>query len=549
MQISDAYDSMGNLITQSGSGGSAPTATRTYTYDLDEQLLTAATSAAGTPTAAGYPATSESFGYDDRGGPVRVRLGGDVDVQLQRQRPGHLGDRRGGHHRVYLRLGQGLATMSDPTTGTQLSYTYNNLSQVTKIGYGASGDTRAFGYNGLNELTSDTLSSPSGSTVASIGYGYDADGDLTSKTTTGFAGATANTYTYDEADRLSSWNNGTTTTNYAYDGDGNLTQAGPFTYAYDARDEETSINCCGGQPTTMSYTANGQLSNVSGPDGVYNPTSDAYGQEISLTTQDEYYDALGRVVTDQGFTGNHTLAYSGASSQIASDGTSTYSYDPAGNVIGIGVQGTASEGTQAYTDAHTDVVGAFTPGETALAASVAYDPWGDVIATSGSALPGALGYQSAYSGSGNGLVRMGSRWYWPGGHTFVTKDTQDNSAVPDAASANPFAYGDDDPLGQTDPTGHGSSSGSSSAGNVTKADVEAAYARARNPSRRPRQRKPPPRTPGPTPTRPSGPPPGGRLRQAAQQRGREPAGRVQRHPGQGERRLRAGGFRRPEGHL
>ncbi len=159
----------------------------------------------------------------------------------------------------------------------------------------------------------------------------------------------------------------------------------------------------------MSYTANGQLSNVSGPDGVYNPTSDAYGQEISLTTQNEYYDALGRVVTDQGFTGNHTLTYSGASSQIASDGLSTYSYDPAGNVIGIGVQGgTASQGAHAYTDAHTDVVGAFTPAGTALAASVAYDPWGDVIATSGTAMPGALGYQSAYSGSGNGLVRMDS---------------------------------------------------------------------------------------------------------------------------------------------
>ena len=81
--------------------------------------------------------------------------------------------------------------------------------------------------------------------MASIGYGYDADGNLTSKTTTGFAGPTANTYTYDEADRLTSWNNGTTTTNYAYDGDGNLTQAGQYTYTFDARDEETAINCAG----------------------------------------------------------------------------------------------------------------------------------------------------------------------------------------------------------------------------------------------------------------------------------------------------------------
>ena len=83
---------------------------------------------------------------------------------------------------------------------------------------------------------------------------------------------TANTYTYDEADRLTSWNNGTTTTNYAYDGDGNLTQAGQYTYTFDARDEETSITCAGCTTTTMSYTANGALSCPQGRSGSYNPT-------------------------------------------------------------------------------------------------------------------------------------------------------------------------------------------------------------------------------------------------------------------------------------
>ncbi len=62
--------------------------------------------------------------------------------------------------------------------------------------------------------------------MASISYGYDPNGNLTSKTTSGFAGASANTYTYDEANRLTSWNNGTTTVNYAYDGAGNRIQAG-----------------------------------------------------------------------------------------------------------------------------------------------------------------------------------------------------------------------------------------------------------------------------------------------------------------------------------
>ena len=39
---------------------------------------------------------------------------------------------------------------------------------------------------------------------------------------------------------MTSWNNGTTTTNYGYDNNGNLTKDGSKTYTYDARDELTS---------------------------------------------------------------------------------------------------------------------------------------------------------------------------------------------------------------------------------------------------------------------------------------------------------------------
>ena len=59
---------MGDLTSQSGTGASAPTATRTFTYDAAGQMLTAGTGAAGTLGSFGYQApTSESFSYDDRG--------------------------------------------------------------------------------------------------------------------------------------------------------------------------------------------------------------------------------------------------------------------------------------------------------------------------------------------------------------------------------------------------------------------------------------------------------------------------------------------------
>lgn len=63
------------------------------------------------------------------------------------------------------------------------------------------------GYDGLHRLTSDTLTTAGGTTVASVSYGYDVGGDLTSKTGTGFAGAGTSAYGYDQAGRLTSWDN------------------------------------------------------------------------------------------------------------------------------------------------------------------------------------------------------------------------------------------------------------------------------------------------------------------------------------------------------
>ena len=61
--------------------------------------------------------------------------------------------------------------MSDPATGTTLTYSYNSLSQLSQISYGAGDDSRSLGYNSLHGLTSDTLATSSGQTVASSATG------------------------------------------------------------------------------------------------------------------------------------------------------------------------------------------------------------------------------------------------------------------------------------------------------------------------------------------------------------------------------------------
>jgi RHS repeat-associated protein len=344
-----------------------------------------------------------------------------------------------------------LSSVSDPLSGTTLGYSYNSMSQLSRVQYGT-GDVEALGYNGLHELTSDSLDTASGSSVASLAYGYDADGDLTSMNTTGLAGASANSYTYDDAGRLTSWNNGSATTSYGYDADGNMTQDGSKAYSYDARDELTSDGS-----NTYSYTANGtQASETSSGGTVTTSAFDAYGDQVKSGTQSYTYDALGRLTADTGGGDSWAFSYDGMSSALASDGVSDYTWDPSGtSLVGIGSAGGggAGSGVLAMENQHGNVVGNFTQNGTSLSGSQGYDPWGDVTGTTGT-VEGQLGYQSGWTDPATQKVQMGSRWYTPATGDFTSKDTASNAPTPSSGSANPFAYVADNPVGATDPSGH-----------------------------------------------------------------------------------------------
>lgn len=429
--VTDSYDPLGQLTGQSGSGADASTTTRSFGYDAVGDLTSASTSSG----------SSDSFTYDDRGLLLSASgasgsssFGYNSDGQIASRT-----DASGTTSYGYDAAGR-LSALTDGSTGTTLSYGYNSDSQVTSVQYGSGGATQTYSYNALHELTGDTLTSASGQSEASISYGYDLNGNETSKTTTGVDGASANTYTYDEANRLTSWNNGTTTVAYGYDADGNRTQAGSQTYTYDARDELTSA---GG--ATYTYTARGTLASVTSAAGAtVTSTSDAFNQVITEGTQTYSYDALGRVLSASA----RALSYSGMSNDVASDGTATYSRDPSGAVVAITSGGSS---VLALTDQHRDVVGEFTASGSSLTGSVTYDPFGNV--TAGTGMAGNLGYQSGWTDPGTGQVNMGSRWYSPGTGQFTSRDSASNSPVPASVTANTFAYGDDNPLTAYDPLG------------------------------------------------------------------------------------------------
>ena len=428
--VTSTYNALGNLTSQAGSGAEAPTTARSFGYD-----------AVGDMTSASTPGGADTFTYDDRGlmltasGPSGTSsFGYNAAGQTTSQTTA-----AGTSAYSYDNAGRA-ATLTDAATGATLTYSYNSDSLPTSISYGTGGATQTFGYNGLHEVTSDTLTAPGGGTEASISYGYNASGDETSKTTTGVDGASSSTYTYDEANRLTSWNNGVTTVSYGYDADGNRTQVGSATFSYDSRDELLS-----GGGSTYTYTPRGTLASGTTSSGTTNWAFDAFNELITQGSQQFSYDALGRVLTGQGA----TFAYSGISTNIASDGTFTYSRDPAGGLIGIGSN--SGPAVLALTDAHHDVVGQFTATGSALTGSTTYDPLGNVVATTGQI--GNLGYQSGWTDPVTSNVNMGSRWYNPATGQFLSRDSAGNSAIPNSAAANTFAYGDDNPLTAYDPSG------------------------------------------------------------------------------------------------
>ncbi|MEH1055731.1 LamG-like jellyroll fold domain-containing protein [Micromonospora sp. CPCC 206171] len=427
VSVTNAYDAMGRLIRQSGTGAEAATEDRVFDYDV-----------AGRMTSLSGSGGTNTISYDDRGLPLSV-TGPSGDTSFGYDPDGRLASRQdaaGATSYNYDQAGR-LSKLDNPTAGVQMAYTYNSLSQVSKITYGTNGNTRNFTFDPLRRLTGDELKSSTGTSLAKITYGWDANSNITSKTTTGFAGSAANTYTYDLADRLTSWNNGADTTVYAYDKSGNRVQNGSKLFTYDQRNRLQTAD-----GVSYSYTARGTLATAGG-----NTTStDAFGQVVSQQsaggTQTYTYDGLGRAIRPN-------FSYTGLANDLAGDGAATYVRGPSGEVVGAAAGGTQR---MVWTDLHTDVVGQFTATGTALAGSMAYDPLGKVVNANG--LLGSLGYQSEWTDALTSRVNMHARWYNTDTGQFDTRDTANNSPVPDSINANRYQYGDANPLTVTDPTGH-----------------------------------------------------------------------------------------------
>jgi len=253
------------------------------------------------------------------------------------------------------------------------------------------GNEATYAYNNANQLTSETQGYGTSSAITSS-YTYDPDGNQLTYTN-GLSGTT--TYTYDFLDRPTSAKDalGKTTT-YAYDGDGN----------------QTSLTNPDGKTTTWAYNGDDQVSSVSYSDGTtpgvsytYTPDGDVATMADGTGTSTYTYDQAGELLGYRNGAGA-TVAYSyDADGNIA---TLVYpngqqvarSYDPLDRLSSL-TDWLGGTTTFSY-DADSDLTGVSFPNGVADANSYnAADQLGSVTDTKGSTTLASFSYSRDHDGS------------------------------------------------------------------------------------------------------------------------------------------------------
>ena len=165
------------------------------------------------------------------------------------------------------------------------------------------------------------------------------------------------------------------------------------------------------------------------------------------------YDAFDRAATRTYNSATTTYTYQGTSEVITkaiSGATTTlYAYGAGGQPMAEKTGAAAA--TFHLRDPHGDVVGMVSTAATNQG-TVAYDPYGKALATSGA--QSMLGYQGDITDPITKHVDMGTRWYAPIQGRFASRDVLFGDAV-NPMTLNQFAYGGMNPVTMIDPTGMG----------------------------------------------------------------------------------------------
>ncbi|PKW10641.1 RHS repeat-associated core domain-containing protein [Streptomyces sp. 1222.5] len=455
-KLTSSYDAR-NLLTQTTY--SDGTATAAYTYD-----------AAGQPKTIKDGTGTRTLTYDDEGRPLTITSPGatnpfkyaynDNGTLKSRTYPdgratsysydgdGHiLGQTAGGKTTNYTwdAAGNQLTSKLPTTTAVTEARTYDRAGQLASVSQGTgarfvdrdangrvtkeyykdastTGLADRYAYDPAGRLTracTDTsatdscLTNSSGST-----YNYDEVGNLTSSSTP----TSTRNNTYDDADQLTRRVEGTTTVDYTYDADGNLTKDANGTYTSDPLGRVKSATL-GSDTYTFVNDAddNRTVTNKNGA--------------LARTSRWDVVNPLAQIATDTGSTGSLIADYHYnpdgiAESQNRSSGTFYMRHDRQNNVTAV--YDAAGKENYTYT----------------------YSAWG-VPTAKASITDGqtsVFGYTGQYKDPYlTGRLDLRERGYDPANRRFTAPDP--DPATNDSPNLAAYAYANNDPINQSDPSG------------------------------------------------------------------------------------------------
>lgn len=262
-----AYDGAGNLTQVTNASQLATT----FAYDAANELTGVTYASANTPNV--------SYGYDAAGRRTSMTDGTGQTTYGYDSLNRLISVLDGAAHQVGYGydLANNVTALTYPG-GNQVSYVFDDanhmssltdwLTHTTSFGYDASGNLTqinypnttqaAYTYDAANELN-QIVDSKAGTTFASFGYTRDPAGLLASTTPTGVSQGNE-TYTYTRLNQLATVNSGS----YAYDPGDNITQVPGANLTYDVADQLQSL-AQGTTTTTFGYDAQGNRTSRTSP--------------------------------------------------------------------------------------------------------------------------------------------------------------------------------------------------------------------------------------------------------------------------------------------
>jgi RHS repeat-associated protein len=447
LTVSRTYDENGNLTQLDD-----PTGTTTFTYDELNRNRTKDLPSRQ-PITYGYDGVGNLLSLDDAGGTVTYHF--DAANRLDQ----------------LTEPGSAVTTFTSDNADRRTTATFPNGVKVT------------LGYDDAGRQTSVKAQKGTNPALVDLKYCYKklAIGDTTACGTPAASGNTDRRYKLTDS-RVG------TTTNYAYDTQGRLTEAKTVVggtqdsqYAYDAASNRTKQIVNGGTPTFYGYGTANQLcwskatttdpgSACTAPSGATTYTTDANGNltgsSAGLSASYNGFDQT-TSITPPGGSALSPITY-GASTQVErrqaggtafttnalglgmADPTGAnptfYTRDPGGSLIS---QRTPS-GTHYYVlDALGSIV-ALTDSTGAVVGRYSYEPYGK--ATFSGTVASNFQFASGYTDARTGLVKFGARYYDPSLGRWTQQDPF-TGHVANPKTLNRYAYAGCDPVNTTDPRG------------------------------------------------------------------------------------------------